>query len=278
MRYLNFVIAALLLCTLYSFSYVHKGEPVTQAGVAYYHFTHLRDTNNPHRIWNEDFILVFNNEKSMYTSSTRIDQDSANLAKMKAAEQAGSVTIQMGVLKPVTTESVFIQNNAVYVNKNMNEDSYIIREPLEKINWTIEKETKQLLGYTCQKATGTCKGRKYIAWFTTDIPAGFGPWKLQGLPGLILEASDVAQRIKFTCTSLSANTAVPHQLSLDLPLDGITTTQAEYQRMEKAFREGISMDAANGSDIKVENVTMNGASFKAAGNRNSVNYPLELAQ
>lgn len=279
MRYLNFVIAALLLCALYSFSYINNGNPEYKASIAYYQFSHIKDTTNTSRIWKEDFILVFNTQKSVYTSNTRIIQDSANVAKIEAAVQSGSYKVDMGVLRPVTTESVFIQDNAVYINKIMNQDNYAIRESLEKINWTIEKETKQLLGYTCQKATGICKGRNYIAWFTTDIPASFGPWKLQGLPGLILEASDMAQRIKFTCTSITPNTIIPHQLSLDLPLDATTTTQAEYTRMEKAFKEGMGIDAANSGDVKIDNITLNGAAVKSMpGNRNPVNYPLELAQ
>jgi len=63
-------------------------------------------------------------------------------------------------------------------------------EEWEKPVWEIADETKTILGYECTKAETDFRGRKWIAWFTPDIPLQEGPWKLCGLPGLILEAND----------------------------------------------------------------------------------------
>lgn len=79
---------------------------------------------------------------------------------------------------------------------------YIVREQKPSIDWTITKEEKKIGPYACQKAIGKFRGRMYTAWFTLDIPLNMGPWKLQGLPGLILEASDTDKLIQFAFTSL----------------------------------------------------------------------------
>lgn len=54
----------------------------------------------------------------------------------------------------------------------------------------IADSTKNILGYDCVMATAHYHGRDWTAWFTPDIPLPEGPWKLTGLPGLILEASE----------------------------------------------------------------------------------------
>jgi len=40
--------------------------------------------------------------------------------------------------------------------------------------------------YDCRRAIGKFRGREYEVWYTTDIPIPGGPFKLGGLPGLIL--------------------------------------------------------------------------------------------
>lgn len=57
-------------------------------------------------------------------------------------------------------------------------------------NWVMSDSTKAILGYTCQKAECDFRGRHYVAWFSTEIPVYDGPWKFNGLPGLILEVYD----------------------------------------------------------------------------------------
>ncbi|GAB0157165.1 hypothetical protein CHRYSEOSP005_24350 [Chryseobacterium sp. Alg-005] len=60
----------------------------------------------------------------------------------------------------------------------------------DKMNWTISQETKNVQGYTLQKATTTFGGRNWTAWFSKDIPFNEGPFKFRGLPGLIFEIQD----------------------------------------------------------------------------------------
>ena len=75
-------------------------------------------------------------------------------------------------------------------------------DSLHTQTWTMGDSTREVLGYTCQQATSDFRGRRWTAWFATDIPVSNGPWKLGGLPGLILEAYDEGQQHVFTAVGL----------------------------------------------------------------------------
>lgn len=75
-------------------------------------------------------------------------------------------------------------------------------EPIPQLRWRILSKSKTILGYTCQCATVTFRGRDYEAWFTADIPLSYGPWKFQGLPGLILEVTDSRNEYRFTANGI----------------------------------------------------------------------------
>ena len=50
-----------------------------------------------------------------------------------------------------------------------------------------------------QKATTTFAGRTYTAWFTTEIPLPYGPYKFGKLPGLILRVQDTDKQFLWEC-------------------------------------------------------------------------------
>ncbi len=81
-------------------------------------------------------------------------------------------------------------------------EKYRYEEEIPQIEWELGDSTKTILGYDCQIATGNLHGRKWTVWFTPDIPLMTGPWKLAGLPGLILEATDDSGLYTFTATGL----------------------------------------------------------------------------
>ncbi len=68
-------------------------------------------------------------------------------------------------------------------------EKYCYEESLPELDWQIGDSTKTVLGYECIQANAMFHGRRWTAWFTPEVPLNAGPWKLDGLPGLILEAT-----------------------------------------------------------------------------------------
>ncbi|RCS27863.1 GLPGLI family protein [Polaribacter sp. WD7] len=86
----------------------------------------------------------------------------------------------------------FLNNkNDFYYNSEYIDGSIdIIKENMSKWSWKILQEKKKIGGFVCQKARTKFRGSNFTAWFTTEIPVPFGPWKSKDLPGLILELYD----------------------------------------------------------------------------------------
>lgn len=69
------------------------------------------------------------------------------------------------------------------------------------IDWKLTDNTVTISGYLSKTATCQLHGRQWTVRYCEDIPTTAGPWKLCGLPGLIVEAeADGIHR--FTLTDL----------------------------------------------------------------------------
>lgn len=117
---------------------------------------------------------------------------------------------------------------------------YIYEEPIYIPKWSIHKEIKEVLGYRCQKATANYLGREWEVYFTSEIQLNKGPWKLWGLPGLILEARDNEDLFLFELTGfhkLDSPVALTfiHQRSDGKEYEKINKTK--YIQFEKSYHE-----------------------------------------
>ncbi|MBQ9176500.1 MAG: GLPGLI family protein [Bacteroidaceae bacterium] len=65
-------------------------------------------------------------------------------------------------------------------------------EPTPEIAWTLTDDTLTVSGYYCQTATCKFRGVAWTVCYTEEIPSSAGPWRLHGLPGLIVEAKNEA--------------------------------------------------------------------------------------
>lgn len=113
-------------------------------------------------------------------------------------------------------------------------EKYVYEEPIEQINWEIKDSIKVILGYECTMAITNYHGRSWTVWFAPDIPIQNGPWKLNGLPGLILEAEADKGQYSFVATGIqqSAKTIRPVYLADEYE----STTRIRYL---KSMRESL---------------------------------------
>jgi GLPGLI family protein len=68
-----------------------------------------------------------------------------------------------------------------------NSADVFVKEEMNLFNWQLCDEERQILGYNCQIAKTLFRGRNYIVWFTTELPFKAAPWKIHGLPGVVLQ-------------------------------------------------------------------------------------------
>ncbi len=127
---------------------------------------------------------------------------------------------------------------------------FLIEDTLEKPEWKLEKETKNIGQYTCFKATLTEEveersfqringegGEEEVkkvtkvttAWYTLDIPVQHGPDEFWGLPGLVLEVND--GKMSMMCTQVVIN---PKEgVTIEIPTKGKKVNEADYEKISE---------------------------------------------
>jgi GLPGLI family protein len=219
--------------------------------------THMNDEMQKQMIamlkkqFEKEYTLDFNNEESLY-------KEAINLDKPTGASSGGMEIIVAG------------NGAGDLLYKNLKEDRYanqsdlfgkifLIQDGLEKPEWTLEKETKNIGQYTCFKATykrmvketGMMRmsvnskedteepevkevAQTVTAWYTIQIPVKHGPGNYSGLPGLILEVSDGSETI--FCSKVVINPK--DGIDVEEPKKGKKVSQKEFETvMEKKMKE-----------------------------------------
>lgn len=96
------------------------------------------------------------------------------------------------------------QKSERIISTRFDDTDYIYKESLEPLDWQITATADSILGYACHKATAVFRGRTWEVWFSPELPYSFGPWKLNGLPGLILKVTDTDNLFVWTAIGLEA--------------------------------------------------------------------------
>ncbi len=198
-------------------NWVRDAEPAILE--VYYTRTEVTDTTKREtNFFNEETMLRIGKNMSRYCSVPKFYRDSLrhfNSALYWETEKIALVNAK----DPVERDMATLTRNGQYwdvIYKNypagkVTQTSYFdmtdwrYEEDWEKPEWEIIDETKEIMGFQCFKATADYRGRRWTAWFTPEIPVQDGPWKLCGLPGLILEAVDSGNVYHFVASGLKQN-------------------------------------------------------------------------
>lgn len=105
-------------------------------------------------------------------------------------------------------------------------------EPLPVFDWNVLDSDTVVCGYECQKARTTFRGRTWTVWFSVDLPYSFGPWKLGGLPGLILKAVDDKKQYAFEAIEIKKSDGKTIKVSTA----GLKKSSAEHVYKEIMLR------------------------------------------
>ncbi|MGO1728625.1 MAG: GLPGLI family protein [Flavobacteriaceae bacterium] len=153
------------------------------------------------------------------------------------------------------TNYVDLQTQKIHSKLIADNKIFLVEESLNRIPWEIKKnETDSIMGFSCLKAIGEFRGRQYTAWFTPEIPVPFGPWKLNGLPGLILEARDERDEIKFAATKIeylkkeNADTSVKPQFE-DYDIISLKDYVEQKRKDNKEIMKRVIAKMPKGSKI-----------------------------
>lgn len=246
----------------------------------HYKFTQPLTVDSEARQVTDTMTLDIGSKASVYYDVLRHKRDSiygdfmanglnpsgiTSVTVMKEAEDwsvlddKGGTTIQSGSKGETARLYKNRQTSEITIIDRIENDAqkYKCVEKIVPQQWDITTDTLTVLGYLCQKATTSFRGRSYEAWFAPDIPVNDGPWKFYGLPGLILKVTDTDNLFTFEMIGLE-------QLN---PSANISMAKEDYMKCSRKDLEKLKKKQSGGMAVNV-----NGGNILIVSKKNKNEY------
>ena len=222
----------LVLFTVCNFQMINAQK----TGLVYYGYVEALGIGNAKGIDNNAYIL-FNNEQSYYVTAKDSLEKTLDKSQVKTfsdeKEEKNSIHTGMKISTQGDQVVFNINKNTIWSNLLHRKQIYV-KEVGSKINWKVENDSKKIGMFTCKKATAKFRGRDYTAWFTYEIPLPFGPWKLNGLPGMILEAYDQGRNVFWYYKSIDYPSKIQKKVNyLKIPKQLSYQSYGEFKKFQE---------------------------------------------
>ncbi len=207
----------LSVCCLLSVAslFAQSSKPIAPAK---YNCTYEYSVSTPKGKEFASAVLQFNDKEARFMDYSAFELDSVGQVPNVDEEELRKYS-DILQKKDVFFDQIVYQNYpkgklSVYAPIGLVMCSY---EEGEKIKWELLEETKEVCGYSCSKARANYSGRTWEVWYAEEIALPFGPWKLVGLPGLVLEAKSKTEDGELLFTAIAfkqTNTQITEPLDI----------------------------------------------------------------
>lgn len=111
-------------------------------------------------------------------------------------------------------------------------------EVANKVDYQFTDSTKLVAGYHSEMATAHLYGRDWVIFFSTEVSLPHGPWKINGLPGIVTEAYSVDGAYRFELVGFEVfdeetDIAIP-EVMLNQPVREVTREELAWIRKQTA--------------------------------------------
>lgn len=110
---------------------------------------------------------------------------------------------------------------------------FYVLDSLYPMQWFVSEDTMSIGKIKCKKATCDFRGRHYTAWYSEEIKFSYGPWKMGGLPGLIVDLQDEDENLIIKMDSITY-----HESEIQFP-SSIKYTYKEYVDSIRKFLDNL---------------------------------------
>lgn len=246
-------------------------EQFNYNSIAEYRFIKQTDsTDKTSKKRMENFSLYMGDNASFFVSNNRINLDTllqnanfSDIAMLKTLPKASS---NKRILKKEDAQKLSIYNE--FYDKTYHYNDAVA------LKWKILNVHDSLNRMKLRKAETQFRGRKYIAWYTNEIPASAGPYKFSGLPGLIVKLYDTKYEIEYSMISFR-HFKKNKTLTLAYEQNGPSVSKNEYKATEESFYSNpIPYMEEQGAFFSEETKRIIKQKFKSKKKQNS--NPIEL--
>ena len=193
---------------------VPETETIADARMEFvYNYTWLHDTT---RTLDDDattsdrmLLQIAPDGLSKFSSYTNLAVDSLIISSTR--EQIVNAAID-GKLKAgefMTIYKNYPNAGSLTHTEKICRDWFRYEEPMPDFHWELTDSVVTILGYECRGAQCDFRGRHWTAFYCEDIPVMEGPWKLCGLPGLIMLAEADGGEYTFECVGINSHANRP---------------------------------------------------------------------
>jgi len=196
----------------------------------------------------ELYTLLFNEDASVYQVVT----DASNEEEINQVGEEGDA-IQIKMIR-ATNENIThhdIKKSQITQQQDFLGKTFLIKDKTKKYAWKLNNESKEIAGYTCQKATFEEEDRKVEAWFTTAIPVASGPSGFYQFPGMILGLHVKGENNERWLTAKEVELEELEKDSIVAPEKGKVVTRGKYEQIVEDKMKEMQEESGGNTVIKV---------------------------